>query len=30
MAVMTLILADSGYGKTYSIRNVNPENAILA
>ncbi|MGG1925113.1 hypothetical protein ABFY58_02045 [Enterobacter soli] len=30
MAVMTLILADSGYGKTYSIRNVNPESAILA
>ena len=30
MAVMTLILADSGYGKTYSLRNVNPENAILA
>jgi hypothetical protein len=30
MAMMTLILADSGFGKTYSLRNVNPENAILA
>lgn len=25
MAMMTLILADSGYGKTYSLRNVKPE-----
>lgn len=30
MAMMTLVLADSGYGKTYSLRNVNPDVAILA
>ncbi|EHK8991121.1 ATP-binding protein [Escherichia coli] len=30
MAYLTLVLADSGAGKTYSLRNMDPENTLLA